>query len=83
MGEDGSQVDFEESQQMFEANLQTIPEESKVEPDAVVDSSDEEDEDEDAEYDYEGMHGNEASGWQEPANKKRKVETQLEVLQAK
>ena len=83
MGEDGSQVDFEDTQPLFEVDLRTIPEESKVEPDAVVDSSDEEDEDEDAEYDYEGMHGNEASGWQEPANKKRKVETQLEVLQAK
>ena len=90
--DEGSQMP-EDSQDLHacsQQDLQTIPEEGQEDDDAdfprlVESSSDEEDEDEDEAYEYHEAYGHakEAGAWQEPAKKKRKIETKLSVLKAK
>ena len=90
--DEGSQMP-EDSQDLHacsQQDLQTIPEEGQEDDDAdfprlVESSSDEEDEDEDEAYEYHEAYGHakEADAWQEPAKKKRKIESKLDVLKAK
>ena len=94
--DEGSQMpeDSQDLQACSQQDLQTIPEEGQEDDDAdfprlVESSSDEEDEDEDADedvtYEYHEAYGHakEADAWQEPAKKKRKIESKLDVLKAK
>ena len=82
-----SQLQFEDSQQYMD--LQILAESGKGTEIVCSDSSDEDEDEDDAEpYDYDEAYGTkqETEGWVdvEPAKKKRKkIETKLEVLQAK
>jgi hypothetical protein len=96
--DEGSQMpeDSQDFHACSQQDLQLIPEggkedeHGKMQP-MVESSSDEEDEDEDEDadedvtYDYHESYGHakEAGAWQEPAKKKRKIETKLSVLKAK
>ena len=95
--DEGSQMP-EDSQDLHgdsQLDLQLIPEGGKEDEHGkgqpMLESSSDEDEyecedaDEAEAYDYDGAYGHEKEGdaWVEPAKKKQKIETQLDVLKAK